>query len=212
MKSAFRISFVIILLSAVCSLNAQTYHLEIGYNNPHRFGSNVSSTNFNGIKIGGTVEFKFKNNFSLLTGALYNMVYSNKLQKYPNADSVTYMSFGHSIDIPVRLQYSYPFSKDFKVFGYAGPNLNVGLSQFQGTISTLSATETAYTGIVSNTKDLYKTSTLNRLNLQVGIGGGVQWKKYQLKAGYDFGVNTLNVSGSNKLYQSGWYVSLAYEF
>ena len=212
MKRAFRISFIIILLSTVCTLNAQTYRLEIGYNNPQRFGPTVSSTNFNGIKIGGTVEFQLKNNFSLLTGALYNLVYSNKLQMYPNADSVTYMSVGHSIDIPVRLHYTYPFSKDFKVFGYAGPNLNIGLSQFQGTVSTLGTAESTYTGIVSNTKDLYQASILNRLNLQVGVGGGVQWKKYQLKAGYDFGINTLNVSGSNKLYQSGWYVSLAYDF
>lgn len=212
MKSAFRISLVIVLLSAVCSLQAQIYRLEVGYNNPVRFGANVSSTYFNGIKIGGTAEFDLKNNFSLLTGALYNIVYSNKHQMYPNADSVTYKTFGHYLDIPVRVTYTYPITKNLKVFGFAGPNFNIGLFQNQETISSLTDALNQFHGIKPGKSDLYNDGIINRLNLQIGLGGGIQWKKYQLKSGYDFGINKINKTGTGNVNQSGWYVSLAYEF
>jgi len=212
MKSTIRISIIIVLLSAFCSLQAQTYRLELGYNKPIRYGTDVSSTPFNGIRLGVTAEFDLKNNFSLLTGALYNFVYSNKLQMYPNADSVTYRTLGHYLDIPIHVTYTYPITKNLKVFGFAGPNFNIGLFQNQQTISTLSDALNRTNGIVPGKVDMYNGSILNRLNLQIGLGGGIQWKKYQLKAGYDFGINNINKSGSTNLNQSDWYISVAYEF
>jgi hypothetical protein len=50
------------------------------------------------------------------------------------------------------------------------------------------------------------------LNLQIGVGGGVQWKKYQVKAGYDWGLNNLNKTSSGNIYQKGLYISFAYDF
>lgn len=205
MKLALKTYLVIALLSLVYNANAQTYRLEVGYNIPERFGSNISTTYFNGVKLGGTAEFKLKNNFSLLTGALYNYIYSDKIQGYPNLATVRAISFGHFLDIPARFTYTYPLTKSLKVFGFAGPNLNIGLFQTMKTTSTVSYIPSANT-------DLYKDNVLNRINLQIGLGGGVQWKKYQLKASYDFGINNLNRSGSGNIYQKGWYISVAYDF
>jgi hypothetical protein len=162
------------------------------------------STYFNGIKLGGTAEFKLKNNFSLLTGVLYNYVYSNNLQGYPNSTDVSYITHGHSLDIPARAVYTLPLSKSLKVFGFAGPNFNIGLSQTMKITSTVSY-------IPSENSDLYKDDILNRVNLQIGLGGGIQWKKYQIKATYDFGLNNLNKIGSGNLHQKGWYFSVAYD-
>lgn len=212
MKLSLKSGLLFVLLTAVITANAQTYRMEVGYNNPIRFGANVSPTKFDGIRIGGTAEFDLKNNFSLLTGALYNFVYSNKLQGYPNSDSVVYKTFGHYLDIPIRITYSLPINKNMKVFGFAGPNFNIGLFQNQETISTLSTALNQLHGIKPGKSDLYNDGIINRLNLQIGLGGGIQWKKYQLKAGYDFGINKLNRTGTGNVYQSGWYVSLAYEF
>jgi hypothetical protein len=207
-----KFSLLIVLLTIVFAANAQKYRLEVGYNNPVRFGSEVSSTYFNGIRIGGTAEFDLKNNFSLLTGVLYNIVYSDKLQMYPNADSVTFKTIGHFLDIPIQVNYTYPINKNLKVFGFAGPNINIGLYQSRKTTSTLSDALNTYNGVFPGKVDLYSSSIVNRLNLQIGVGGGVQWKKYQLKAGYDFGLNKINRTGSDSQHQSGWFVSLAYEF
>jgi hypothetical protein len=212
MRSSFKISFVIIMLSAVCTLKGQTYRIEAGYSNPKLYGNNVSSVYFNNIKLGGTAEFKLKNNFSLLTGALYNYVYSNKLQKFPNSATVKYDYKGHSIDIPARVIYTLPFAKNLKAFTYAGPNLNVGLLLDRKVYSTLSNALNIKNEVLPSVDDLYKSSLLNRLNLQVGVGGGVQWKRYQVKGGYDWGINNLNSVDNGSLHQNAWHVSLSYQF
>lgn len=214
MKSALKFYLVIVFIALICTVNAQTYRLEVGYTNPDRFGSGVSSTFFNGGKLGGTAEFSLKNNFSLLTGALYNFVYSNKLQSYPSAAEVKYESFGHSLDIPIRLTYTYPLSKSLKVFGFAGPNLNIGLFQNMKITSTQTYSSSNLLYVQPRSIDIYGSDPnyqLNRLNLQIGVGGGVQWNKYQLKAGYDFGITNLNKTSSGNLYQKGWYISVAYD-
>jgi hypothetical protein len=215
MKSALKIRLLIALLAVVCTLNAQIYRLEIGYANSDRSGTNFSSTKFDGIKLGGTVEYNLKNNFSLLSGILYNFLYSNKLQGYPNSTTVTYTTTGHFLDIPLRLVYTYPISKSLKIFGFAGPNLNIGLYQNMKVNSTQTYLPSNPYYILPGTFDLYNNSgslQMNRLNLQIGLGAGVQWKKYQLKAGYDFGINNLNKLNSGNLNQKGWYISVAYEF
>jgi len=207
MKKTPKISLLVVLLSIATLMNAQTYRLEVGYNNPDRTGVGYSHTYFNGIRLGGTAEFDLKNNLSLLTGALYNFVYSFKIQGYPNSKSVSYESFGHFVDIPLRITYTYPLTKDLKIFGFAGPNINVGLAQTMKTTSTVNSIPSV------PFSDLYAKAVLNRINFQVGAGGGMQWKTYQLKAGYDFGINNLNkFSGTGNLYQKGWYVSVAYQF
>ncbi len=213
MKSALKIHLLIALLAVVCSLNAQVYRLELGYTNPNRYGTNFSSTFYDGIKLGATADFKLKNNFSLLTGVLYNIVYSDKIEGYPNSVALTYKTLGHFLDIPLRLTYTYPITKSLSVFGFGGPNLNIGLFQNMKVSSTQSSTYPYY--VQPGSYDLYGNSgslQLNRLNLQIGLGGGVQWKKYQLKAGYDFGINNLNKLNSGNLNQEGWYISVAYEF
>ena len=205
MKSTLKFRILVVLLVVVCSVNAQIYRLEVGYNNPVRKGTGISSTYFNGVLLGGTAEFDLKNQFSLLTGVLYNFVYSDKIQKYPNSTRVTYVSYGHFLNIPLHVTYTYPFSKSLKAFGYAGPNINIGLYQ------TVNATsDVSY--VPSQFSDLYKDALLNRLNLQIGIGGGVQWKRYHLKAGYDFGINNLNRLDTGSMHQNGLSVTLGINF
>ena len=65
----------------------------------------------------------------------------------------------------------------------------------------------------NGSEDLYKNAMISRINFQMGAGGGVQWKNYQLKGGYDFGINSINKVDTSKLFrQGGWYVSLVYQF
>ena len=212
MKTVFKISLFLLFFATAFNASAQKFAIEGGYINPIRYGSKASNTFFYGARIGGTASFDLKNNFSLLTGALYSVVYSNKLQSYSDSTGVKYKTLGHFIDIPLRLTYSLPITKSLKVFGFAGPNLNIGLSQSVETSSTLSNSLNTSYNIETGTADLYKKALLNRLNLQIGVGGGVQWKSYQLKSGYDFGINNLNKKSTGNLYQKGWYVSFAYEF
>lgn len=205
MNSSLKFHVLILFAAIVCTVNAQNIRIETGYTIPVQMGKEVSSTYFNGIKIGATVEFELKNNFSLLSGALYNTVYSNKLQIYPNSTSARYLTTSYSIDVPIHLTYSLPLSKTLKLFGYVGPSLNIGLHQGKGIISTVSTISSGYT-------ELYQADKMYRLNYQVGAGGGIQWRKFQIKSGYDFGINNLNKTDSGKFTQRGWHVSFGYQF
>ena len=217
MKSTLKLILVSMVLS-IGILSAQTYRLEVGFVSPKQSGAEFSTNYFNGGRLGVTAEFDLKHNFSLLTGALYSLVYSNKVQYYSSTDSVTYKTFGHSIDIPLRLTYTLPLSKNLKVFGFAGPNINVGIAQPRKTTAVLSSSLREVIDEFGNvptngTEDLYKSAMISRINFQMGAGGGVQWKNYQLKGGYDFGINSINKVDTSKLFrQGGWYVSLVYQF
>ena len=216
MKSTLKLILVSMVLS-IGILSAQTYRLEVGFVSPKQSGAEFSTNYFNGGRLGVSAEFGLKHNFSLLTGALYSLVYSNKVQYYSSTDSVTYKTFGHSIDIPLRLTYTLPLSKNLKVFGFAGPNINVGIAQPRKTTAVLSSSlreVIEFVNVPTNgTEDLYKSAMISRINFQMGAGGGVQWKNYQLKGGYDFGINSINKVDTSKLFrQGGWYVSLVYQF
>ena len=217
MKSTLKLILVSMVLS-IGILSAQTYRLEVGFVSPKQSGAEFSTNYFNGGRLGVTAEFGLKHNFSLLTGALYSLVYSNKVQYYSSTDSVTYKTFGHSIDIPLRLTYTLPLSKNLKVFGFAGPNINVGIAQPRKTTAVLSSSLREVIDEFGNvptngTEDLYKNAMISRINFQMGAGGGVQWKNYQLKGGYDFGINSINKVDTSKLFrQGGWYVALVYQF
>jgi len=217
MKKA--IFFLIVSFVAISgAIQAQKFGLEIGSVNPKEFTSDGADY-FYGGRIGVTYEYQLKNHFSLLSGALYNLVYSHNVQHYTSTDSVMYSTFNHSLDIPLRINYTLPLNKDLKLFAFAGPNLNIGLARPQKTTAILSSTvidqiqELGLTVPTTGTEDMYKNALISRINFQMGAGGGIQWKQYMLKGGYDFGINSINKVDSNRLlHQSGWYVSLVYQF
>lgn len=212
MRKSLKTNVLILFLAISFCANAQKYAIQGGYINPIRHGSNISSTFYYGGQLGGTVNFDLKNNMSFLTGALYSFVYSNKIQGYPSSKSVTYKTYGQFLDIPLHFMYSIPLFKTLKLFGYAGPNINIGLAQKQETISTLTYPETHPLYVPAGTIDIYNNSILNRFNLQIGAGGGIQWKKYQLKSGYNFGFLNLDKINTTNQYQKGWFVTFGYEF
>ncbi len=198
----FQLLFAFLLVTFIAS--AQKISFEAGFTNPVRYGNGVSRTFLNGNQLGFSAIIPLKNNFSLLTGALYTVAYNDKLQGYPSSTEVHYYTFGHFADVPLRAMYTLPLSKSVKLFAYAGPNLNIGLSQLEVKTST-------YDQISAATTNLY-TDSLYRVNLQLGAGGGIQWNKVTLKGGYDFGILNLNQTTTDKLFQKGWYATLSYEF
>jgi len=141
---------LLLLVFAVSTLVAQTYRVEIGNVQARQSGKNSSTNIFNGVRLGATAEFDLKYNFSFLTGALYSAVYDSKVQRFGvTSDSVTYKTGGHYVDVPLRIQYNLKLKKDFKLFAFAGPNINFGLAQPQKIISALSTDMENFTGITS---------------------------------------------------------------
>jgi hypothetical protein len=227
MKRLLNLSLIIILLSAGCGVNAQTKkavqkkkapvsldsllfkritpRLEIGFNNTSTSGTQTSATYYNGLKVGLTADYNLKNNLSLMTGILYTLAYSNKLQVYPKLEYARYLTYGHFLQLPIHITYSLPVSKNFKFFAFGGPTLSYGLAQYQNVVSTY---DNSNMGITSDYIDIYK-SKLNQFDVQVGLGGGIQLKKYQIKAGYDWGLLNVNKLNTGVINQNGWNVSIA---
>ena len=146
------------------------------------------------------------------SGLLYNIGYSNKVQKYDiTTDSVTFRTWSHALEIPLRIVYNQGLFKDFKIFGFAGPNIQIGFIQNQNVTSLLSESTSEFTGIQGGKYNLYKNN-LNLINFQLGTGGGIQWREFILKSGYDWGLNNLDKTKRDKrLTQGNWYVSFAYQ-
>jgi hypothetical protein len=216
MKVLLKLSLLVLFIAATINADAQKYALEVGYTNPMQVTKigdlKGSTTFFYGGKIGVTARYSLKSNpnASFLTGVLYSLVYADRQSGYTGSEMVSYKTTGHFIDIPLHAIYSLPISKNTSFFGYAGPTINIGIAQNMDVTSTLATTTNAVLGKFNMYKDSeYK---LNRLNLQIGIGAGIQWKKYQLKSGYDFGITNLNKVDTGKMFQKGWYVSFSYQF
>lgn len=216
-KSGLKLGSSITDSVVIQKVSAPIFRLELGSTNPKQAGNQFSTSYFNGGRIGGTVEFDLKHNFSFLTGALYSLVYSNKVQNYTFTDSVRYKTFAHSIDIPLQINYNLPLGKNLKLIAFAGSNINVGLAQPQKVQVFMTNEQKSFYPNITDKEyadnDLYKNALIHRINFQMVLGGGVQWKDYQVKAGYNFGINSINrIDSGQTLRQSGWFVSLAYQF
>ena len=205
MRTAFKINLLILSLFVLHTVDAQKIAIEGGYSNLVRHGADISNTYLNGNQLGLTVKVDLKKNFSLLSGVLYTVAYGEKKQVFPGSTSTNNFLFGLFADVPLQVQYSLPASKTFKFFAYAGPILNVGLYQ-------KSVVNSTYTDVSSGANNLYTEKTLNRFNLQLGGGAGMQFKNFILKGGYDFGVLDLNKATKVNIYQDAWRVSFAYEW
>lgn len=211
MRQTFISAFFFALFCFTGQLNAQKITLEGGYFNPKRAGQSTSETYFDGIRLGGQAEFDLKYNFGFQTGLFYNIGYSNKIQRYAvSSDSVIYNTWNHALEIPLRIVYNQKLFKDFKIFGFAGPNIQIGLVQNQKVDSYLSEYMATYTGIQSGKFNLYKTD-LYRINFQLGAGGGIQWRQFILKSGYDWGINSLDRTKNDRITQGQWYVTFGYQ-
>lgn len=213
LKKLFLLMMVIGLTSATF---AQKIYLEGGYFNPKRVGPSTGDTYFDAVRLGALYEYDWKYNVSFQTGLLYNIGYSNRVQRFTTpSDSVRYQTWNHSLEIPLRAVYSVTLFKTIRLFGFAGPNIQIGLLQNQQVDANLSQALIDLTGIQSGNYNLYGSApldkNLHRINLQLGLGGGVQWRQYLLKSGYDWGVNNLDRTKSDYLTQGNWYVSFAYQ-
>ncbi|MDR0811373.1 MAG: PorT family protein [Paludibacter sp.] len=216
----------VLLIAAVNCLYSQKFSVEAGYVQPKsvKSAANEGYPNyFHGERIGVNVQFYLKYNFSLLTGALYSVVYGTDTQGPLLSDTiyngiVRDRTFMHSVSVPLRVNYFVQLPKDIKLFAFAGPNVNIGLGASRDrTVSLTSSLLETFKdefGMTYKTgvDDLYKNALIHRINFQLGAGGGIQWKNYQLKAGYDFGINNLSRIDIYKLHTSGWWVSFAYQF
>ena len=211
------------------------WRIEAGYvqNQQRSKTGNMMNPYLHGMKIGATVDFNLPLRFSLQTGLTYTVTYGRIEQHWPastieaqhaDGDYILHNIMEHQLGIPVRAFYRQPLWKKLSLVFYGGPKLEIGLAQpdylslhltntYGSVIGSKDMLEAM--GVRTSDYDRYGVGDLYRLNVQIGVGGGIEWDQYRLQAGYDFGLNnqvkTKSVQNQH-MWEWGWYVSFVYRF
>ncbi len=196
---------------------------ETGYMQWQHRTQDTTSVYLHGLRLGGTVDFLLPHHFSIQTGVLATLAYGQQQQHWRSmdAESAQVERLQHDIvqlelTIPVRAYYTITLWKQLRMFFYAGPQLQVGLCSYDIITNYTSDKTTAWLqekNIPTLSYDRYAKKQLYRTNIQFGIGGGMEWDRYRLQSGYDFGLNNLMRSpllSNQKLNEWGWMVTFVY--
>ena len=101
------------------------------------------------------------------------------------------------------------------MFFYGGPQLHIGLAENDYMETHLSDKNKEWMqaeGIHVEPYDRMQEELI-RANIQLGVGGGFEWDRYRLQAGYDFGLNNqVRLSNDRHMWKWGWYTSFSYRF
>lgn len=210
------------------------WRMEAGYRQIQHRTPNSSYENLfmHGARAGFTVDFILPYRFSIQTGVLYTFTYGKATQKwgpmsyedFTSPDPITKMAhsgtirhrlYEHQLTIPVQVYYNIKLWRQLNMFFYTGPLLNIGVAMKDDLRSDLSEPTRQWltdVGQPYEPYDRYKEKELHRFCIQWGLGGGFEWDRYRLQAGYDFGLNNLirekRVSGQ-KMQEWGWTVAFS---
>jgi hypothetical protein len=202
------------------------YRLEAGYVQHSQRTRKLSYPQLylDGFRFGATFTFLLPMHFSLQTGLLYTFTYGKNEQHWRSMDIAETQTemlqnkvYEHNLTVPARVYYTIPLWKQLNLFFFTGLQINVGISEDVHVTKSLSPTTEAWLigqGIpVEDCNRMDRDRT--RINAQWGLGGGIEWDRYRLQAGYDFGLNNLaKKNGASYRYMAewGWFVSFSYRF
>lgn len=209
------------------------YRLEVGYAQHNQRTRNLSYPDMflHGGRIGATFDFLLPYHFSIQTGLLYTITYGQNEQHWRSkspettqTEYITHRVLEHNLTIPVRAYYTIPLWKQLRLFFYTGPQLHIGLSEYDNLQTHLSSETEKWLNGELEPLIPSKVSTqpyerfdeeLIRANIQWGLGGGLEWDRYRIQSGYDFGLNNLarpRGFDSRHMAEWGWFISFCYRF
>jgi len=202
------------------------YRVEGGYvQNWQHGGTGFSYMYLHGGRLGMTFDFMLPYRFSVQTGLLYTLTYGQCEQKFGVVDeeesyampySVNHRITEHWLAVPMRVYYNIKLWKKLNLFFFAGPQLMIGLAEMDNIDNQLPPKATQFyrdeLGMHLDRYNRFKDE-LYPVNIQFGLGGGLEWDCFRLQAGYDFGLNNQNRNrqlSDQRMWEWSWFVSFAY--
>ena len=200
------------------------YRIEAGYAQHEQRTRDMTYPQLflHGARVGATFTFLLPLHFSIQTGLLYTVTCGKNEQHWRSMsiqatreEMMQHKVLEHNLTIPVRMYYTIPLWKKLNLFFYTGPQLHIGLAQNDYMDKHLSAGAESWLQTIGVKTEPYDrmADELVRANIQWGVGGGLEWDRYRLQSGYDFGLNNLvkhpAIKGQN-MSEWGWYVSFCY--
>ncbi len=202
------------------------YRIEVGYAQDLQHVRDLSfpSPHLYGARIGASFTFTLPLHFGLQTGLHYAILGSKYDQHWRSmnvantqTEIITHHLIAHNLVIPVRAYYTVPVWKELNLFFFTGPQLQIGLAQNDNLDAFLSEETKSWLetkGIHTSPYDRM-ADELVRASVQWGLGGGLEWDRYRLQAGYDFGLNNLvkhKQTANQYMSQWGMLISFCYLF
>lgn len=175
-------------------------------------------TNLNGLYLGGQYNLNVVEGFGVAPGVYFSTLFDRRNNSEAiygtfKSERETYREF--AINVPVNLNYTFEFGRDFNLFVYAGPVFQMafsskGTSEASAGIGTFVQSTGKYTLNYFNGKlygpDNKEVATLNEggisnpFNIYLGGGVGIQAGDIQVIIGYDHSM--LNFSKIKDSYTS----------
>lgn len=171
----------------------------------------LTPTALNGFKVGVVYDATLVAGFGYTIGL--NYTFGTKKTDWKSVGSNTYprsykSTMYHQLEIPVDWQYKFEIAKKTWFMLYTGPTLQCGLAFKESTYNQI----TSSGDITIDAKDRYNMKSvfaLNRLNVTWGVGAGLQYERYFIRGGYDFGLinpyksDVFNISDEYSPYTRG---------
>lgn len=171
----------------------------------------LTPTALNGFKVGVVYDATLVAGFGYTIGL--NYTFGAKKTDWKSVGSNTYprsykSTMYHQLEIPVDWQYKFEIAKKTWFMLYTGPTLQCGLAFKEFTYNQI----TSSGDITIDAKDRYNMKSvfaLNRLNVTWGVGAGLQYERYFIRGGYDFGLinpyksDVFNISDEYSPYTRG---------
>ena len=202
------------------------YRFEIGYAQNYQWSrkENFMDMFFHGGRVGATFDFMLPKHFSMQTGLLIDLTFGKRDEHWRSLDApsvqeefLTHRILQSYLTIPVRVYYNIPLWKQLNMFFFTGPQLGIGLTEHDFVKPHLSAKAESWLQAngYETEEDDRLSKEVSRVNIQWGVGGGLEWDKYRLQAGYQFGLNNMvrkKVVSDQHMWQWGWFVTFCYRF
>jgi hypothetical protein len=198
-----KFSLILFACFVVLSAQAQDYlGLELGFaqsitrlNSPNlKSGTELSPTSYNGFELGIVYDAHIVKGFGVSIGLNYTLgANATDWMKQIAAQTGLYpkvRSLGqyHQLEIPVEWQYKFEIARRTWLMLYTGPTLQCGLVLKDKWYIRTDNKSDAFTHEEDFYSEEMEDYMLKRLNVTWGIGAGLQYDRYFLRAGYDFGL------------------------
>ena len=202
MKKNFIVILLFSLCCSVCYGQKWNYGVEFGYIHNTFHTSILKGTGKSGFRVGGILNYNFKNNVLLESGIAYERkggsLKSNNIasQQVTKADvhNMDYLNF------PFSIGYKIHIGNKLYLYPQLGWYLNVGLRGC-GTISGIDRWGQPYTSGI-DTFQAYNESAstyrpFNRIDTGSLFSLNVQYKGFRIKCTYELGLNTIHSTYGN---------------
>ena len=197
MKTNLIVTLLLFLCSSLCYGQKWNYGLEFGYTHNIFHSPKLKGTGKSGFRIGGILNYNFKNNVLLESGIAYERKGRSLKSNNIASQQITKVDI-HNMDylnMPFLIGYKIHVGNKLYLYPQLGWYLNVGLRGC-GTISGIDRWDQPYTSGIdvfqAYNGNTYTYRPFNRIDTGSLFCLNIQFNAFRIKCSYELGLNTIH--------------------